>query len=111
MANIITENRFPYYSHAFGCDVRDRAHLKALEKRYRVVPATEGDIERNLARVQAEDEAVQQRLDEGDDRIRQAWHYADYRRSIDSGAAVKDLPPEKRERARQQLLNKYCKEQ
>ncbi|UCC73965.1 MAG: hypothetical protein JSV86_05250 [Gemmatimonadota bacterium] len=109
MANLLTDNRFPYFSHAFNCEVRDRAHLKALEKRYGVHHSTKADVERGIAAVEREQQEVEQRLAEGDDRYRNAWHYADFRRSIETGAAVKHLPPEKRAAARKQLLAKYCK--
>ena len=109
MANLITNNRFPYFSHAFGCDVRDRAHLKQLEKRYGVHHATEGDIERKLAKQVRLEEEANARLDKDDEEYRSAHYHADFRRSIENGSAFEHMPPERRERARKQMLEKYCK--
>ena len=109
MANLITDNRFPYYSHAFGCEVRDRSHLKRLEQRYGVHHCTEADIERKLARQVRMESEADERLQRDDEEYRNAHYHADFRRSIENGSAFQHLPVERQERARRQMLDKYCK--
>lgn len=104
----LIDNNYPRWSDAFNCEVRDRHHLKRLERRYGVVPATENDIERKISKRQDEERAAEQRLADVDEEYRNSSQYAHWRRAVDSGAAVKHLDPERQERARKQLYSKYC---
>jgi hypothetical protein len=105
----LIDNDYPRYSDAFGCEVRSRAHLKQLEKRYGVVQCTENDMERKISKQQDMERESEARLDAVDDEYRNSSQFAHWRRAVDSGAATAHLDPERQKRARDQMYNKYCK--
>ncbi len=82
---IRTDERFPYYSRAFDCEVRSRAHLKELEAQHGVVPITEWDIDKASRKMRAENERIKKFAENQDREIAEAPHYARWRELVARG--------------------------
>lgn len=107
MANIITDEKmFPYWSHAFNCEVRSRSHKKALERHHGVTPVTSTDLDASAKAIRERNIRTDKKIADEDDRYEHSPHYARYRELRARGMFTKHLPKGRQERAQKGMMKR-----
>ncbi len=95
---------YPYFDRSLGIRIHSKAHHDQVMKARNLQHVEASDLEREGARMRAEDEAFTRRLAEQDQMVEDHPDYREYRRLRDKGALTEHIPKEHREVAQKKLM-------